>query len=201
MSVLLFLLLLFIHHVPETALESNSRRLQLLEPWSKIPSLKINSPSLISNGLLLRLPPAASFVFPPSFNSPDEDNHQAGCHSSRKKKKRPFLTLQGDEKIAADSLESVRASLASLKRIWRLWLMMKRRCCLHTRLTDVQRWTRQRLNRVVLCWLRPDTASWGPQERLICQSTLIFGIVLFLLNEAESSVSTKLEQALKKKSC
>lgn len=81
-----------------------------------------------------------------------------------------------------------------------LWLwLMRRRCRPHTWLCDVQWWTWGRLNRVVLGWFGPDAARRGPQERLCYQPPLIFVSVLFLLSGAESSISTKLEQAFRKK--
>lgn len=79
-------------------------------------------------------------------------------------KKRPFQTLEGDEKIAAESLgewQSFDGGSSSFAQTDLRLRLIRRRCRPHTWLCDVQWWTRGRLNRVVLAWFGPDAGMAG----------------------------------------
>lgn len=116
------------------------------------------------------------------------------------KKKRPFQTLEGDEKIGGESLESDRAlsvdPAASLKRIcgcdwWGEGAARTRGCVMYSGGLEG--------GLIALSWADSGQMRRGGGRVSAITQHSSFLSVLFLLKGAESPISAKLEQEFKKK--
>lgn len=117
------------------------------------------------------------------------------------KKNRPFQTLEGDEKIGGESLESDRAfsvdPVASLKRIcgcdwWGEGAVRTRGCVMYSGGLEG--------GLIALSWADSGQMRRGGRRGSAITQHSSFLSVLFLLNGAESPISPKLEQEFKKRS-